>query len=80
VDASVRLMDNAEMKRPMNFGLFLFAIWMIILFAVGWKQRNTIPLNWGNSGAHLFGRLVGMGILVGIVALYVWWANRRDFK
>jgi membrane protein DedA with SNARE-associated domain len=79
VDGGVRLMDNAEMKRPMNFGLFLFAIWAAILFTLGWKQRKTIPLHW-ESGANLPEALLGMGILVGIVVLYVWWANRRDFK
>jgi hypothetical protein len=64
----------------MNFGVFIWTIFIILLVAVGWKQRNTTPLYWGRSGAHLFGRLVGVGSLVGIVALYVWWANRRDFK
>jgi|HubBroStandDraft_1064217.scaffolds.fasta_scaffold786790_1 membrane protein DedA with SNARE-associated domain len=79
MDASVRLMDNAEMKRPMNFGLFLFAIWAAILIALGWKQRNTIPLHW-RTGANLPEALLVVGSLVGIVLLYVWWANRRDFK
>ena len=72
-------MDNTEMKRPMGFGLFLFAIWAAILFTLGWKQRNTIPLHW-KSGDNLPETLLGVGILAGIVALYVWWANRRDFK
>jgi membrane protein DedA with SNARE-associated domain len=67
------------MKRPMNFGLFLFSIWAVVLFALGWKQRNTIPLHW-KSGANLPEALLAVGILVGIVALYVRWANRRDFK
>jgi hypothetical protein len=80
VDGSVRLTDNAEMKRPMSFGLFLVAISAAILFALAWKQRNTIPLYWGNSGNHLFGRLLVVGFLVAIVVLYVRWANRRDFK
>jgi hypothetical protein len=64
----------------MSFGAFISTIFIILLIVVGWKQRNTVPLYWGNSGAHLFGRLVVVGILVGIVALYVRWANRRDFK
>jgi hypothetical protein len=64
----------------MSFGVFVSTIFVIFLVVVGWRQRNTTPLYWGNSGAYLFVRLVGVGILVGIVALYVWWANRRDFK
>jgi hypothetical protein len=80
VDGSVRLMDNTEMKRPMNFGVFVSIIFFILLVAVGWKHRNTTPLYWGNRGDHLLLRLLVVGILVVIVALYVWWANRRDFK
>ena len=80
VDGSVRLTDNTEMKRPMNFGVFICIIFMILLFALGWKQRDTVPLYWGNRGDHLLGGLLVVGILVGVVALYVRWANRRDFK
>jgi hypothetical protein len=40
-------MDNAGMKRPMNFGVFVSTIFIILLVAVGWKHRNTTPLYWG---------------------------------
>src|SRR5580658_4691671 len=70
------------MRKPegMNFGVFISTIFMIVLVAAGWKHRNTTPLNWGDSGDHLFGRLPIVGILVVIVASYVRWANRRDFN
>ena len=64
----------------MNFGAFVFTLFMIFLVVVAWKQRNVTAVYWGNSGHHLLRRLVTAGILVGIGALYVWWANRRDFK
>jgi hypothetical protein len=64
----------------MSFGVFISIIFMILLVAVGWKQRNTIPLYRGNTGDHLLGPLLLVGIIVVIVALYVRWANRRDFK
>jgi hypothetical protein len=64
----------------MSFGAFVSTLFIILLVVVGWRQRNTVPLYWGNSGAHLGGRLLLVGILVVIVALYVRWANRRDFK
>ena len=64
----------------MSFGAFVLTLFIILLVVGGWKERNTVPLYWGNSGGHLLGRLVVVGILVGIVALYVRWANRRDFK
>jgi hypothetical protein len=63
-----------------SFGAFVTTLFIIFLVVVGWKQRNTIPLYRGNTGDHLPEALVGVGILVGIVALYVRWANRRDFK
>lgn len=63
-----------------SFGAFVSAIFIILLVVLGWKQRNTVPLYWGNRGDHLLGTLLFVGILVVIVALYVRWANRRDFK
>jgi hypothetical protein len=64
----------------MSFGVFVSTIFIILLVAVGWKHRNTTPLNWGNSGDRLFVRLLVVGFLLVIGALYVRWANRRDFK
>jgi hypothetical protein len=62
-----------------NFGAFLWCIFIIALLAVGWKGRNTLPLHW-KTGASLPVRFLAVGGLVAIVGLYVWWANRRDFK
>jgi len=64
----------------MSFGAFVSTIFIILLVVVGWKQRNTVPLYWGNSEGHLLGRLLLVGILVVIVVLYIRWASRRDFK
>ena len=64
----------------MNFGAFLWFVFLIALLAVGWKGRNTLPLYWGRTGANSLLRLGVVGGLVAAVALYVWWANRRDFK
>jgi hypothetical protein len=64
----------------MSFGAFVTTLFIILLVVAGWRQRNTVPLYWGNSGAHFLGRLLLVGILVVIVILYVRWANRRDFK
>jgi|HubBroStandDraft_2_1064218.scaffolds.fasta_scaffold1139053_2 hypothetical protein len=63
-----------------SIAAFVITLFIILLVDVSWRQRNTVPLYWGNSGDHLLGRLLLVGILVGIVALYVRWANRRDFK
>jgi hypothetical protein len=48
-------------------------------FTLMWRGRNTIPLRW--SGAP--GPVTCVILFVGtpaVVLVYVWWANRRDFK
>jgi hypothetical protein len=73
--------DNRNREQAMkNFGAVLWIFFLIALLAVGWKGRNTLPLHWGSTGANPLLRLLVAGSLVAIVALYVWWANRRDFK
>jgi F0F1-type ATP synthase membrane subunit a len=62
----------------LNFAVFVWITFMILLFVVGWKERNTVPLRWPVTS--LLGRLLGLAGLVAIGALYVGWANRRDFK
>jgi hypothetical protein len=69
----------------MNFRVFVCTIFIILSLAVGWKERKTVPLlhglsNYWPTGSDILTRLLVVGGLVAIVALYVWWANRRDFK
>jgi hypothetical protein len=69
--------SRAIMK--LNFAVFVWILFMILLSVVGWKERKTVPLRWA-TGANPLTRLLVVGGLVAIVAVYVWWANRRDFK
>jgi hypothetical protein len=63
----------------LSFPVFVWMLFMVALFAVGWKHRNTVPLRW-KSGPHSLTDLLVMAGLVAIGGLYVWWANRKDFK
>jgi hypothetical protein len=77
MDGTAWLEDNAEMKRPMNFGLFILFIWMVVVIAVVWKRRNTIALHWGLDPLSF---ILVTGVLIVVGTTYVWWANKRDSK
>jgi len=59
----------------LNFAGFVWIVFMILLFVVGWKERDTVPLRW--SGTHPLGRLLALASLAVIGVGYIWWANRR---
>jgi hypothetical protein len=73
-------MNRPKENKPegMDLGFILWAIWNLVFFTLVWRARHILPLWW--PGSNPIGKLVLIGGMLGIGALYVWWANRRDFK
>ena len=58
-----------------NFMAIVILLLIIFLLVAGYKERNTVPLH----EAPDIGIFVVLGLVV-VGAVYVWWANKRDFK
>jgi hypothetical protein len=80
VDGNATPLENARMKpEGTNVGAVLWIIWMTVFVYLMVKHRNTVPLSWG-ADPKSPGLFIGLGALLTIGTIYVWWANRRDSK
>ncbi len=71
--------DPTDKKNRISFVLFLFTLIAVLVY-LGLRHGNSLRGRYdGSPDSYLWkiGILVAIAILVSI---YVWWANRRDFK
>jgi hypothetical protein len=64
-----------DKKNRISFVLVLFAL----IGAVGYLNHGRMR-EFGGSGDSYLWKLGILAVIACLVSIYVWWANRRDFK
>jgi hypothetical protein len=64
-----------DKKTRISFAIILFAL----LGAIGYLNHGRMRFFGGSPNSYLW-KLCFLIVIACAVSIYVWWANRRDFK
>jgi hypothetical protein len=63
-----------DKKRRISFVLIVF----VLLGAAGYLNHGRTRSLGGSSDSYLW--KMGTLVVIGLLSIYVWWANNRDFR
>jgi hypothetical protein len=67
--------QKEDKKTQISFAIILFAL----LGAIGYLNHGRMRSFGGSPDSYLW-KLAFVIVIACVVSIYVWWANRRDFK
>ena len=71
--------DPTDKKNRISFVLILFAVLAALVY-LGLRHRNSLLGRYDGSPDSYLWKMGILAVIVILVSIYVWWADKRDFK
>jgi hypothetical protein len=71
--------DPTDKRNRISFVLILFTLLATLIY-LGLRHGNSLRGRYDGSPDSYLWKLAFLGVVTILVSIYVWWANKRDFK